>query len=295
MSLLSYFLQRTNAPDFFKSLTKHTIVDKKKIPNLKINDECHCDSSFELGHKIFFDNSKIMYETFFSNGKYIVRNHLSTHDSKGNLIDLLIYYGDNNKFDNTLDVCYIVDLINDTLGSLNDKELKNFWDEIIVCSDSNCNNNNCNGCNGCNDCNSCNKTTFGYLISKDQSHNPKKIECNGKTICDLLGSDLEICYVDYLKYNGFNVLLYCQKYDIEEFLLNDSCTNNLNKSASDLSKRKIIGHCILVSNDCDINEKHMSQIIVNALNFNKEKYEEMQKKELLRMYAMAHVIQNPKT
>jgi hypothetical protein len=282
MSLLSYFLNKTGAPEKFKTITKYTTIDGKKFSDLKIGDECVC-SSFELGHKIYANDSNIMYETFFSNGKHIVRNHLSTHTTNGNIIQLLTYYGDNDKFDTTLDVCYMVDLINETLAS-HEHDSQNhsqnngqFWDEIIVST---------------NDLEniSVNITTSGFLISKDQKHNPKKIRCNGKLICELLGSDLEICYVDYLKYEGLNVLMYCQKYDIEQELKND-----FNKSASDISKRKIVGHSIIVSNDCDVDEKYMTHIVVAALNFNQKKYDDMQKKNLLQMYAKAYIIQNPKT
>lgn len=275
MSLLSYFLCKTKAPENFESIAKYSTIDGKKCPNLKIGDDCEC-SSFELGHKVYIKESNIMYETFFSNGKKIVRNHLSTHTANGNVTELITYYGDNDKFDTTLDVCYVVDLINETLASYEQSNDGQFWDEIVINPDESKNKNT-------------NIQTSGFMISKDQQYNPKKIGCNGKLICELLGDDLEICYVDYLKYEKLNVLLYCQKYDVEQEL-----TDNFNKSASNIAKRKIVGHCILVSNDCDVDEKYMAQVIIHALNFNQKKYEDQQKKDLLRMYAIAHVIQNPK-
>lgn len=276
MSLLLYFLHKTHAPEKFESVTKYMRINKNPIKNLQIGDPHNMtpDESFELGHKIYKNGPNIMYETFFSNGNKIVKSHLSTHTANGNISELLTYCGDDDKFDNTLDVCYVIDIINETLAT--HSNCTDFWDEIIVNPDDlkNISSNIC---------------TSGFLISKDKEYNPKKIEVNGKIICDMLGSDLEVCYVDYLKYSKYNVLIYCQKYDIGQEL-----SNNCNESASNIAKRKIVGHCILVSNDCDVDEKYMAQIIVSALNFNQKKYEDMQKRDLLKMYMVAHVIQNPR-
>jgi len=269
MSLLSYFLSATNVPEKFESVEKYITVNKIKIVHAQIDDLAKAES-FELGHKIYKQDGFVMYETILSNGEKIVRNHLSKHDTKGNLLELLTYFGDNNKYDDTTDVCYLVDLINDNLCTEGP-----FWDEINVNPDDNLNF-------------SVQDFTPGFLISKNQSYNPKKIQVNGKVILDILGTDLEICYVDYLKYESMNVTIYCTKYDIEEEI-----NNNFNKIASDIAKRKIVGHCIMTSNE-NLDETTMAKVVLHAMNFNQKKYEDNHKKELLKMYAKAYVIQNPK-
>lgn len=278
MSLLSYFLYKTHVPEKFESVTKYTVIDGIKMPNLKLNDLITCES-FELGHRVFKQDELIMYETFFSNGTKIVRNHLSKHNKQGNLIELFTYFGDNDKFDNTFDVCYIVDVINDIVNNdgntSNVSNLTQFWDEIVVNPDDNLNI-------------TVSDFTPGFLISQNQTYNPKKIQANGKTICDIIGENLEICYVDYLKYENLNIIMYCQKYNIEQEVL-----NNINKSASDIAKRKIVGHCVMTSNE-NLDDSMMAKVIISALNFDQKKYEDRQKKELLRMYAQAYVTQNPK-
>ncbi len=274
MSLLSYFLYKTNVPEKFESVTKYVVIDGKKMPNVILNDPVKC-TSFELGHKIFKQGNYVVYETFFSNGEKIVLNHSSKHNTQGNLIELSTYFGDNDKFDTTLDVCYIIDLINDTLYSENIDKSMNFWDEITVNSDDSLNT-------------SVMDFTPGFLISKNHTYDPKKIQVNGKTIFDILGDDLEICYVDYLKYEDMNILMYCTKYDVEQEL-----SNNFNKSASNIAKRKIVGHCIMTSNE-NLDDTMMAKVIVSALNFDQKKYEDRQKKDLLKMYAQAYVLQHPK-
>lgn len=275
MSVLSYFLHRTKIFDKFESLTRFIKIDGHSRSDLTLNDELTCDF-FDLGHKIYKQNDFVIYETILFNGKKIVRNHLSKHDKKGNLVELFVYYGDNDKFDNTFDMCYVIDLINESLATCDD--LSHFWDEIKINSDA-ANNFSVDGC------------ITGFLISKNLTCPPKQIEFNGKIACELLSENLEICYVDYLKYENMNVMLYCQKYDVEDTL--NTLNNNINTYGSDIAKRKIIGHAIITSND-NIDNSMMSQIIMHALNFNQEKYEDKQKKELLKMYAKAYVIQNPK-
>ena len=285
MSLLSYFLFQTNAPTNFKSIAKYGHKHLAHLTNsTNSTNSTDKDEQFELCHKIYFSGSKmihqtLIYETFFSNGTTIIPNHLSTHKLNGMMTSLITYYGDVNKYDDTFDVCYVVDLINETLGSHNSDQLKTFWNEIIPAESA--------------ESAELAGPIVGYLISKDSTHNPKKIQITGQTICEMLGNDLEICYVDYLKYSNFDVLMYCKKYNMEEDLLNAN-SDSINQSASEIAKRKIIGHCILVSNDVDVDEKYMAQIIMSALNFDKKKYESMQKKDLLKMYAKAYVIQNSK-
>lgn len=272
MSLLSYFLYKTKVPEKFESATKYTKINGEKLIGVNLNDLAEC-KSFELGHKIYKQENFVIYETFFSNGQKIVLNHLSKHNKQGNLIELATYFGDNDKFDTTLDVCYMVDLINETLYShdLNN----NFWDQVVINEDETLNT-------------TVSDFTSGFLISKNQTYNPKKMQTNGKIILELLGDDLEICYLDYLKYENMNILMYCTKYDIEQEI-----NNNFNKTASDLSKRKIVGNCIMTSNE-NLDDSTMARVIVSALNFNQKAYEDRQKKDLLQLYARAYVMQHPK-
>lgn len=269
MSLLSYFLSATNVPEKFESVEKYVTINNTKIPYACPDDPVNTES-FEMGHKIYKHDEYVLYETLISNGKKIVRNHLSKHDNKGNLLELLTYFGDNDKYDNTMDVCYLVDLINDNLSAG-----LNFWDEIKVNTDDSLNF-------------SVQSMVPGFLISKNKLYNPKKIQVNGKVILDILGNNLEICYVDYLKYENINVTMYCSKYDIDE-----DVNENINKVASDIAKRKIVGHCIMTSNE-NLDDNMMARVVLNAMNFNQQKYEDNHKKELLKMYAKAYVIQNPK-
>lgn len=291
MSLLSYFLYKTGAPNKFQSVSKYPIIDGVKRSDLKIGDDCEC-KSFEMGHKIYSNGTYILYETILSNGKQIVRNHLSSHTQDGNVVELKTYFGNNDIYDSTLDVCYVVDLINEVLSV----EHNNFWDEILIdTNDTNDTNDDANANANTNSLNiSVDTCISGFLISKDQQYTPKKNGYNGKIICDILGPDLEICYVDYLKYQNMNVLIYCQKYDIEQELINNNNNNNINKSASEIAKKKIVGHCIMLTNDGNLNEQYMAKVVVNAMNFNQKKYEEKQKMDLLKMYATAYTIQNPK-
>lgn len=273
MTLLSYFLFKTGIVGKIQSVTKYVKIDGKKIKNFTTDENTKYET-FELGHKIYKNNDNVIcYQTFFPNGEKIVLNHLSKHDRKGNLIELNTYYGDNTKYDSTLDVCYIIDLINETLSSVTNEK---FWDEVIINDDDTLNFE-------------IDENSDGYLISKNPSHHPKKVKLNGEIVGALLGNETEICYVDYLKYNDMNIFIYCQKYDISKILDN----SEINITASDIAKRKIIGNCVIVSND-NLTEELMGKIVINALNFNQKEYEEKQKKDLIKMYAQAYVIQHPK-
>jgi hypothetical protein len=263
-------MHKTSLPFNFTSATKFIMINEIKMPTANANDVIE-SSDISMGHKIYVNEDNIIYETTITTGDKIVNNHKSIHKQNGSLIKLYTYYGNNNMCDESVDVGYMIDLINEIITSHNNDE--QFWDVVeqgnITRSDN----------------------VIGVMINKNEKYTPKNVSCNGETVCKMLKNNTSIIPIDYLRYNDMNVYMICENDQTNRNQLttnedNNDHTNvdNLNNYASFLSKRKIYGHCIMFSNDNDLTNEYMLKLVNVVSSFDQKKYEKQKKEELLLMY-----------